>query len=93
MSPARNTGVRLRLMDEAAEIRYSAWDRITSPKNVAKGGWDRIPTWRLFAMLLEEAVELSWEVLRGRRERALREAGDLLVVAAMLTERTKKKGR
>ncbi len=79
---------RIALMDEARRVCWESWRRIADPKNAAKGGWDSAPTWRLVLMLLEEACELAWEALRGRRGRALVEAGDLLTVAAMLTERS-----
>ncbi len=78
---------RISLMDEARRVCWESWRRIADPKNAAKGGWDSAPTWRLVLMLLEEGAELVWEVMRRRRGRALEEAGDLLTVAAMLTER------
>lgn len=73
-----------RIIDASAQ---EAVYRIFDPKNVAKDGWKHIGWTELAGMLEEEAREMREEAMLGDREAAMREAGDVLAVVAMILDK------
>ena len=84
VSQAELTEDRKRLMLLGAQVLVAMGQALREPKNLAKGDVWREMGWTELGDELEgEAREMREDAMLGDRERAMREAGDVLAVAVM----------
>jgi hypothetical protein len=78
---------RAKLIHTIADTFQSALERVGDERNIRKGGWSHLPRAELLKMFTAEVEEFV-TALHGKGPHSPRhEAGDMLVVMAMLLER------
>jgi len=82
MSEAKNRSAVLRKKSAVRDLMQEAFDRIDDPKNSVKPSPNGLSKLRLWLLMTEEYLEVTWAMLTGNGIK--NECGDLAVTTAFI---------